>query len=88
MILPGHARTVWNVTFRLNERFAPGAKSVLLAVPVDGPDTRLYEMRLQPDGHWTADITLCPGSYAYLYYVDGVWYNDPADDGWRPSPWG
>ena len=88
MILPGPAQTAWNVTFRLSEAFAFGAKSIFLALPVDGPDARLHEMRLQPDGHWTADVPLRPGSHAYLYSIDVVWYNDPGDDGRRPSPWG
>ncbi|HEY6103925.1 MAG TPA: hypothetical protein VI007_11955 [bacterium] len=88
VISPARAQTAWNVTFRLGQGFACGAKRVFLALPVDGPDAHLHEMRLQPDGQWTADITLCPGSYAYLFYADGVWYNDPADDGRKPSPWG
>jgi hypothetical protein len=39
-------------------------------------------------GDWSVVVDLPTGVYAYLFLVDGAWYNDPADDGRIPSGWG
>jgi 1,4-alpha-glucan branching enzyme len=35
-------------------------------------------MKRQPDGLWTIDIKLKPGTYNYMFVVDGeMWVTDP-----------
>jgi len=45
-------------------------------------------LKREADGAWTITITLVPGTYPYLFVVDGVPWNDPLDDGRAPSEWG
>ena len=45
-------------------------------------------MKRDASGDWTAAVFLPPGIYPYLFCADGVWYNDPRDDGRAPCEWG
>ena len=48
----------------------------------------LISRRYVSSGDWTAAVFLPPGIYPYLFCADGVWYNDPRDDGRAPCEWG
>ena len=45
-------------------------------------------MQRGPDGDWVIALNLPSGVHAYLFYADGDWWNDPADDGRLLSEWG
>lgn len=76
------------VEFRLGTRLVPQARVVGLAAAFNGWDAAATPMRKGADGDWTVSVILPTGTHTYLYFVDGVWYNDPGDDGRVPSPWG
>lgn len=76
------------VEFRLSGRVVSQTRSVFLAAGFNGWDPTVTQMQRGADGDWTVAVLLPPGSYPYLYFVDGIWYNDPGDDGRMPSPWG
>lgn len=76
------------VQFRLSGRLVPYARSVTLAGSFNGWNPAASPMRHDVSGDWIATVALPAGTHAYLYFVDGVWYNDPADDGRMPSVWG
>lgn len=76
------------VEFRLSGKLVPDAKQVCLAGLFNRWDTSVHRLTKGPDGDWTITVTLAPGTYPYLIFVDGVWYNDPGDDGRVPSEWG
>jgi hypothetical protein len=76
------------VTFRLDGRRIPGARSVALVGSFNGWDSATHRLQRDPDGWWAVSLTLAPGAYPYLLLVDGVPWNDPEDDGRVPSEWG
>ncbi len=80
--------TLRPVEFRLKGELVPGARRVGLAASFNQWRTDEHVMRKGPDGGWTVVVMLPPGVYAYLFFADGVWWNDPADDGRVPSGWG
>lgn len=79
---------VGDVEFRLTGKLVPEARRVCLCSSFNRWDTNAHEMRREPGGDWTVVVTLPSGVYSYLFYVDGVYYNDPRDDGRVPSEWG
>ncbi|HET8679103.1 MAG TPA: hypothetical protein VFM39_03220 [bacterium] len=76
------------VEFRFKGGLAPEAKKVCLASSFTHWDAGTHPMRKGPDGDWNIVVMLPPGIYPYLFCVDGVWWNDRADHGRAPSPWG
>lgn len=76
------------VEFRFKGKLAPEAKSVCLSPSFTQWDGGMYTMRKGPDGDWTVVLMLPPGIHPYLFYVDGMWWNDPEDNGRAPSAWG
>ncbi len=80
--------TLREVTFRLDSRRVPGAKSVALVGSFNRWDTAVHWLMPQPDGWWTISVTLAPGEYPYLFLADGHPVNDPEDDGRVPCEWG
>lgn len=76
------------VEFRLSGRLVPHAQSVTLAGSFNEWNAGANPMRQDFGGDWVAQVPLPPGTHAYLYLVDGICYNDPADDGRLPSVWG
>ncbi len=77
-----------NVTFRIHGRRIPTARSVVLVGSFNRWDTSAHKLTRGPDGWWTVSLTLGPGTYTYLFLVDGVPWNDPEDDGRVASEWG
>jgi hypothetical protein len=76
------------VYLKFDGRRIPQARSVALGGAFNRWDTSVHRLTLQPNQWWTISITLAPGEYPYLFLVDGVPWNDPADDGRVPCEWG
>lgn len=79
---------VGSVTFKLDGRRIPDARSVALVGSFNRWDTSVHPLSLQQDGWWRVTLTLGLGEYPYLFVVDGVAWNDPEDDGRVPCEWG
>jgi 1,4-alpha-glucan branching enzyme len=72
-------------TFQIN---APEAESVLLAGDFSEWQKKAIPMQRGTNGSWTATIKLAPGSYNYLFIVDGQWCDDPECEARVPNPYG
>ena len=81
-------RGLKEVVFRFDGRRVPQARSVALVGSFNRWDTSVHRLTLQSDQWWTISITLTPGEYPYLFIVDGVPWNDPADNGRVSCEWG
>ena len=62
-------------TFRLT---APNAGTVLLVGDFTGWQKEPVQMQPGVDGVWSATVKLLPGTYLYMFIVDGKWCEDPA----------
>lgn len=40
------------------------------------------------DGRWVKELILLPGTYEYLFLVDGQWMPDPSAKETVPNPYG
>ncbi|MGC8990828.1 MAG: glycogen-binding domain-containing protein [Verrucomicrobiia bacterium] len=67
---------------------APDAKSVCVAGTFNNWQTDATPMKPQPDGLWTIELELPPGTYEYRFVVDGVWCDDPKSAETTPNPFG
>jgi len=56
---------------------APEAESVFLAGSFNGWNVAANRMKKGKDGAWAATVNLLPGTYEYLFIVDGEWKTDP-----------
>lgn len=81
-------KDVREVVFRLDSRLVPRAHSVILVGAFNRWDSAVHPLTAGADGCWTVSVALAPGTYPYLFLVDGVPWNDPQDDGRTPSEWG
>jgi len=61
-------------TFRLVN---PDAQRVLLVGDFTGWQERAIPMKKGTNGLWTTTVKLAPGTYNYLFIVDGQWCVDP-----------
>jgi chromosome segregation ATPase len=61
--------------FRLD---APDASNVLLVGDFTAWRKEPIQMKQGPDGVWSVTVDLQPGTYRYLFVVDGRWTEDPA----------
>ena len=86
--MPVLDRPLRQVSFRLDGRRVPGARSVALVGSFNRWDSTVHLLQRGPDGWWTIGMWLPPGEHEYLFLVDGVPWNDPLDDGRRASVWG
>ncbi|OPY76134.1 MAG: glycogen branching enzyme [Syntrophorhabdus sp. PtaU1.Bin153] len=78
------------ITFTLN---APEAQSVALAGSFNDWDTSSHPMKRarkgkSNEGDWQIKISLEPGTYQYLFVVDGQWWNDPKASEQVPNEFG
>lgn len=80
--------TLRRVRFQLSATRVPGARWVALVSSFNRWDSAVHHLTLDPDGMWSITVVLTPGTYPYLFIVDGYAYNDPADDGRAPCEWG
>jgi len=67
---------------------APDAKSVYLAGSFNNWDVVATPMKKDESGLWKTNIKLAPGTYEYLFYVDGNWQNDPKETEFKENPFG
>jgi 1,4-alpha-glucan branching enzyme len=76
------------VAFKLDGRRVPYARSVALVGSFNGWNSSADRMKLDADSWWTISVALAPGSYPYLFLVDGVPWNDLENDGRASCEWG
>ena len=67
---------------------APDAEKVLLVGDFTDWQQRPIPMEKGKDGIWTATVKLPPGTYNYLFIVDGKWCEDPDCSVRLPNPYG
>jgi len=74
-------------TIRL-ELYAPQAREVFVAGSFN--DWRLLPAASAGShkGKWARELALAPGSYEYLFVVDGQWMADPVAKAFVPNPFG
>ena len=70
------------------EFVAPDARDVLIAGSFDNWNTTGLPMVRLENGTWVKELTLEPGTYEYLFIVDGVWTPDPSAPASVPNPYG
>lgn len=67
---------------------APDAKSVYLVGSFNKWDINGTPMKKDESGLWKTNIKLAPGTYEYLFHVDGQWQNDPKGTELKENPFG
>ena len=73
------------ITFSLER---PEAHAVLLAGDFTGWEQAPITLKKQKSGSWKATVSLDPGTYEYLFLVDGQWLTDPACPERKANPYG
>lgn len=66
--------TAGNVSFRVR---APGVGSVAVAGDFNAWNSNATKLHFVGDGWWEVNLRLAPGSYEYVYVIDGVWTTPP-----------
>jgi len=56
---------------------APDAEEIYLAGSFNGWNPSERPLKRHRDGNWKTTLTLEPGTYEYLFVVDGSWVSDP-----------
>ncbi len=79
------ATTLKRQTFHITE---PNATGVLLVGDFTDWQQRPIKMEKGSDGVWAATVKLPPGTYHYLFIVDGQWRDDPQCASRVPNPYG
>lgn len=59
---------------------APNAQSVFLAGSFNDWNPKATPMEREPQGDWSANVTLEPGTYEYKFVVDDRWCCEPSLD--------
>lgn len=67
---------------------SPEANSVYLVGSFNDWDTTATPMKKDNSGIWKRNVKLTPGTYEYLFYVDGEWKNDPNGTEVKENPFG
>ncbi len=67
---------------------APYAESVYLVGSFNKWDVNGTPMKKDKSGLWKTNIKLAPGTYEYLFHVDGQWQNDPKGAELKENPFG
>lgn len=76
------------ITVRINF-YAPEAKTVAVAGDFNKWEADSGIMKKQDNGVWIIEIPLTPGTYSYMFVVDGVtWTADPNADLYRDDGFG
>ena len=68
--------------------FAPEAHQVTLAGDFNGWDINSLPMKKNRKGTWETQVALSSGRHEYLFWVDGVWQEDPKADDRVANPFG
>jgi 1,4-alpha-glucan branching enzyme len=79
-------------TIRFNLH-APGAQHVSFAGTFNDWNTTSHPMKQcgrgkNRNGHWQIPMRLLPGTYEYLFVVDGKWWTDPASNQYVANEFG
>lgn len=69
------------------ELIEPEANSVYLVGSFNNWSTIATPMKKTQDS-WTINMKLIPGIHEYLFYVDGIWKNDPKGTDFKNNPYG
>lgn len=77
--------TKQRVNFNIN---APKAHEVFVAGSFNDWDTTARPLKRGKNDSWRTWMNLPPGTYEYLYVIDGEWFEDPACGDRRLSPYG
>ena len=64
------------------------ARTVCIAGTFNDWHPSVTEMIPLGEGRWAKELTLVPGSYEYLFVVDGQWMTDPAANESVANPFG
>jgi 1,4-alpha-glucan branching enzyme len=84
--LSGQSKTkAKKVSFAL---FAPEAHQVTLVGDFNGWDINSLPMKRNRSGTWETRVVLSSGRHEYLFWVDGVWQEDPKADDRVANPFG
>jgi 1,4-alpha-glucan branching enzyme len=67
---------------------APEASQVYVAGSFNGWDTTSHPMKKSKTGVWKISIPLAPGTYEYLFFVEGQWRGDPESSECVANPFG
>jgi 1,4-alpha-glucan branching enzyme len=67
---------------------APDAKEVYLVGEFNDWNASQYRLRRYKHGTYKKKLQLKPGSYQYLFLVDGEWWTDPEHLERKPNPFG
>lgn len=76
------------VPFRFPGHRAPGAQQVSVIGPFNGWNPTAHPLKSTAEGDWVTTIYLPPGRTLYCFWVDGMAWLDPNDDGRLPNSWG
>ena len=70
------------------EFFAPLARRVCIAGTFNNWNTEACLLRKDRNGNWHTMLSLKPGRYEYLFFVDSGWQCDPRVKECVPNPFG
>lgn len=76
------------VTFRFPGSLSPHARQVSVAGTFNEWDPTTHALVRTSDGDWAKTLALPAGLVVYCFYVDGVPWLDPHDEGRIPNEWG
>ena len=68
----------------------PGAiaNSVFLVGDFNKWDEHSLPMQKTSSNRFELELKIPPGDYQFKYLADGIWWNDPEADDFRPNYWG
>jgi pullulanase len=67
---------------------APQASQVHLAGDFNGWNSTSHPMKKDKTGVWRISVDLLPGTYEYLFLVEGAWQQDPLANECVANPFG
>lgn len=65
-----------------------GANAVNVVGDFNNWDPQAHPLKIAKDGTWKVTVRLKPGSYEYMFVVDGEWRDDPLNPNRVPNPHG
>jgi len=65
-----------------------GANTVAVAGDFNNWNPEAHPLKKGKDGTWKVTPRLKPGTYEYMFIVDGVWRDDPLNPNRVPNPHG
>lgn len=76
------SKPVTKVTFRISKEMAGDADTVTLVGDFNEWDIIATPMKQLKNGEYSVMVELEQNkTYAFRYYIDGAWYNEPEADG-------